>query len=323
MAKFIYMQNYLSLFPHIEPYATGSITEGCHEIYFEECGNPNGKPVVFLHGGPGGGGSEDVRRFFDPSLYRIIVFDQRGCGRSKPHGCLENNTTWDLVSDIEKIRTTLDIKKWMVFGGSWGSTLALAYSQAHPDSVSEMILRGIFMLRQKELDWFYQEGASKIFPDAWESFVAIIPHQKRTNLMVAYNEIFNGNDENLKLEAAINWSRWEAATSKLVQNNSLIDEFSDPYFALAFALIENHYFINKGFLDSEDQLIKGIEKIRHIPAKIIQGRYDVVCPMETAYEVYKEWPEATLEIAKTSGHSAFEKEIIHLLVSATNEFALN
>ena len=323
MAKFIYMQNYLSLFPHIEPYATGSITEGCHEIYFEECGNPNGKPVVFLHGGPGGGGSEDVRRFFDPSLYRIIVFDQRGCGRSKPHGCLENNTTWDLVSDIEKIRTTLDIKKWMVFGGSWGSTLALAYSQAYPDSVSEMILRGIFMLRQKELDWFYQEGASKIFPDAWESFVAIIPHQKRTNLMVAYNEIFNGNDENLKLEAAINWSRWEAATSKLVQNNSLIDEFSDPYFALAFALIENHYFINKGFLDSEDQLIKGIEKIRHIPAKIIQGRYDVVCPMETAYEVYKEWPEATLEIAKTSGHSAFEKEIIHLLVSATNEFALN
>ena len=323
MAKFTYMQKYLSLFPHIEPYSTGFVTEGCHEIYYEECGNPSGKPVVFLHGGPGGGGSEDVRRFFDPLLYRIIIFDQRGCGRSKPHGCLENNTTWDLVSDIEKIRSTLDIKEWMVFGGSWGSTLALAYSQAHPESVSEMILRGIFMLRQKELDWFYQEGASKIFPDAWENFIAIIPYHKRSNLMVAYNEIFNGNDENLKLEAAINWSRWEAATSKLVQNNSLIDEFSDPYFALAFALIENHYFINKGFLHSEDQLIKGIEKIRHIPAKIIQGRYDVVCPMETAYEVYKEWPEATLEIAKSSGHSAFEEEIIHLLVSATNEFARN
>jgi proline iminopeptidase len=323
MAKFIYMQKYLSLFPHIEPYSTGFVTEGFHEIYYEECGNPSGKPVVFLHGGPGGGGSEDVRRFFDPSLYRIIVFDQRGCGRSKPHGCLENNTTWDLVSDIEKIRSTLNIRKWMVFGGSWGSTLALAYSQTHPESVSEMILRGVFMLRQKELDWFYQEGASKIFPDDWESFVAIIPHQKRNNLMVAYNEIFNSNDEDLKLEAAVNWSRWEAATSKLVQNNSLMDEFSDPYFALAFALIENHYFINKGFLDSEDQLIKGIEKIRHIPAKIIQGRYDIVCPMETAYEVYKEWPEATLEIAKSSGHSAFEKEIIHLLVSATNEFARN
>ena len=317
------MQKYLSLFPHIEPYSTGFVTEGCHEIYYEECGNPSGKPVVFLHGGPGGGGSEDVRRFFDPSLYRIIVFDQRGCGRSKPHGCLENNTTWDLVSDIEKIRSTLNIRKWMVFGGSWGSTLALAYSQTHPESVSEMILRGVFMLRQKELDWFYQEGASKIFPDDWENFVAIIPHQKRNNLMVAYNEIFNSNDEDLKLEAAVNWSRWEAATSKLVQNNSLMDEFSDPYFALAFALIENHYFINKGFLDSEDQLIKGIEKIRHIPAKIIQGRYDIVCPMETAYEVYKEWPEATLEIAKSSGHSAFEKEIIHLLVSATNEFARN
>ena len=323
MAKFIYMQKYLSLFPHLEPYSTGFVTEGCHEIYYEECGNPSGKPVVFLHGGPGGGGSEDVRRFFDPSLYRIIVFDQRGCGRSKPHGCLENNTTWDLVSDIEKIRSTLNIRKWMVFGGSWGSTLALAYSQTHPESVSEMILRGVFMLRQKELDWFYQEGASKIFPDDWESFVAIIPHQKRNNLMVAYNEIFNSNDEDLKLMAAVNWSRWEAATSKLVQNNSLMDEFSDPYFALAFALIENHYFINKGFLDSEDQLIKGIEKIRHIPAKIIQGRYDIVCPMETAYEVYKEWPEATLEIAKSSGHSAFEKEIIHLLVSATNEFARN
>jgi proline iminopeptidase len=323
MAKFIYMQKYLSLFPHIEPYSTGFVTEGCHEIYYEECGNPSGKPVVFLHGGPGGGGSEDVRRFFDPSLYRIIVFDQRGCGRSKPHGCLENNTTWDLVSDIEKIRSTLNIRKWMVFGGSWGSTLALAYSQTHPESVSEMILRGVFMLRQKELDWFYQEGASKIFPDDWDSFIAIIPHQKRNNLMVAYNEIFNSNDEDLKLEAAVNWSRWEAATSKLVQNNSLMDEFSDPYFALAFALIENHYFINKGFLDSEDQLIKGIEKIRHIPAKIIQGRYDIVCPMETAYEVYKEWPEATLEIAKSSGHSAFEKEIIHLLVSATNEFARN
>jgi proline iminopeptidase len=323
MAKFIYMQKYLSLFPHIEPYSTGFVTEGFHEIYYEECGNPSGKPVVFLHGGPGGGGSEDVRRFFDPSLYRIIVFDQRGCGRSKPHGCLENNTTWDLVSDIEKIRSTLNIRKWMVFGGSWGSTLALAYSQTHPESVSEMILRGVFMLRQKELDWFYQEGASKIFPDDWDSFIAIIPHQKRNNLMVAYNEIFNSNNEDLKLEAAVNWSRWEAATSKLVQNNSLMDEFSDPYFALAFALIENHYFINKGFLDSEDQLIKGIEKIRHIPAKIIQGRYDIVCPMETAYEVHKEWPEAKLEIAKSSGHSAFEREIIHLLVSATNEFARN
>lgn len=317
------MQKYLSLFPHIEPYSTGFVTEGFHEIYYEECGNPSGKPVVFLHGGPGGGGSEDVRRFFDPSLYRIIVFDQRGCGRSKPHGCLENNTTWDLVSDIEKIRSTLNIRKWMVFGGSWGSTLALAYSQTHPESVSEMILRGVFMLRQKELDWFYQEGASKIFPDDWDSFIAIIPHQKRNNLMVAYNEIFNSNNEDLKLEAAVNWSRWEAATSKLVQNNSLMDEFSDPYFALAFALIENHYFINKGFLDSEDQLIKGIEKIRHIPAKIIQGRYDIVCPMETAYEVHKEWPEAKLEIAKSSGHSAFEREIIHLLVSATNEFARN
>jgi len=317
------MTNKLSLFPHIEPFNTGYLKCSEHNIYYEECGNKNGKPVVFLHGGPGGGGSKDVRRFFDPKYYRIVVLDQRGCGRSTPHGCLTNNTTWDLVSDIEKLRQQLGINKWMVFGGSWGSTLALAYSQLHPSSVSEIVIRGIFMLQQYELDWFYQEGASKIFPDEWQKFIEVIDKNKRSNLMKAYNEIFNGSDEEAKLNAALAWSRWEASTSKLIKNDSLIDEFSNAHFALAFALIENHYFVNKGFLEYEEQLLDGIEKIRDIPAVIIQGRYDMVCPMETAYEVSRRWPEAIFEIAKDSGHSAFEKEIVHLLVSATNKFAQN
>jgi proline iminopeptidase len=317
------MDNKLKLFPRIEPFNTGYLSYSEHNIYYEECGNANGKPVVFLHGGPGGGGSEDVRRFFDPAHYRIIVFDQRGCGRSTPHGCLTNNTTWDLVSDIDKLRQELGITKWMVFGGSWGSTLALAYSQSHPSSVSEIVIRGIFMLQQHELDWFYQEGASKLFPDEWQKFIDVIEDSKRGNLMKAYNEIFNGSDEKARLSAAVAWSRWEASTSKLVKNDSLMNEFSNPHFALAFALIENHYFMNKGFLEHEKQLLDGIEKIRNIPAVIVQGRYDVVCPMETAYEVSKRWPEASFEIAQNSGHSAFEKEIVHLLVSATNKFAHN
>ena len=317
------MDKQLKLFPRIEPFNKGYLSCSEHNIYYEECGNANGKPVVFLHGGPGGGGSEDVRRFFDPVYYRIIVFDQRGCGRSTPHGCLTNNTTWDLVSDIDKLRQELGIAKWMVFGGSWGSTLALAYSQSHPSSVSEIVIRGIFMLQQHELDWFYQEGASKLFPDEWQKFIDVIEDSKRGNLMKAYNEIFNGSDEKAKLSAAVAWSRWEASTSKLVKNDSLMDEFSNPHFALAFALIENHYFMNKGFLEHEKQLLDGIEKIRNIPAVIVQGRYDVVCPMETAYEVSKRWPEASFEIAQNSGHSAFEKEIVHLLVSATNKFAHN
>jgi len=321
VAKLAYMHEVLTLYPHIEPYNTGFMNLDGHEIYYEECGNQEGKPVIFLHGGPGGGGSEDVRRFFDPAIYRIVVFDQRGCGRSRPHGSLIKNTTWYLVEDIEKLKTLLGIKRWMVFGGSWGSTLALAYAQSYPDSVSEIIIRGIFMLRQKELDWFYQEGASKIFPDEWTKFISVIPEEKRDNLMVAYNEIFNGSDAKAKLNAAVEWSRWEASTSKLIKNDSLLDEFSDSHFALAFALIENHFFINKGFLDYENQLLDGIEKIRHIPAAIIQGRYDVVCPMETAFEVSERWPEAKFQIANNSGHSAFEQEIIHLLVSATKEFS--
>ena len=315
------MSDYLKLFPPIEPYETNFISVDGHEIYFEQCGNPEGKPAVFLHGGPGGGGSTSVRRFFDPDIYRIIVFDQRGCGRSKPHACLEKNTTWDLVSDIELIRERLQIKQWLVFGGSWGSTLALAYAQSHPDAVSEMILRGIFMLRKKELDWFYQNGASNIFPDAWEKFIEPIEKSKRDDLISAYYEIFNGKDEDKKIEAAIAWSRWEGSTVNLSYNPEMADSFSEPEFALAFALIENHYFINKGFLSHEQQLIDNINIIRNIPATIIQGRYDVCTPISTAWELHKNWPEAELIITPFSGHSAFEKEITHELILATNKFA--
>ena len=317
------MENQLNLYPKIKPYDSGFLNVDEHQVYFEQCGNPKGKPAVFLHGGPGGGGSEDVRRFFNPAIYRIVIFDQRGCGRSKPHGCLENNTTWDLVSDIENLRNKLGIEKWLVFGGSWGSTLSLAYAQAHPGSVSELVLRGIFLLRKEELHWFYQDGASRIFPEAWSGFLEIIDEDKRDNLMSAYHKIFVSDDKQKRLIAAIAWSRWEAATSSLSYKPSLVEEFSDPEFALAFALIENHYFINKGWFETENQLIENIDKIRSIPSVIVQGRYDVVCPMKTAWELSEAWPEAEMIIAPSSGHTAFEKEITHALISATNKFGKN
>ena len=316
------MSEVFSLYPPIEPFNSGYMERDEHQIYYEQCGNPNGKPAVFLHGGPGGGGSIAVRRFFNPEKYNIVIFDQRGCGRSKPHGCLENNTTWDLVDDIEALKNMLEINNWLVFGGSWGSTLSLAYSQTYPKSVSEMVLRGIFMLRKKELDWFYQEGASNIFPDAWEKFLEPIDIDQRNNLMAAYYKIFKSDDEEKKLSAAIAWSRWEGSTSSLSYNPDMANSFSDPRFALAFALIENHYFVNKGFLEHENQLIEtGIDIIRHIPTTIVQGRYDIVCPMATAWELSKNWPEAKLIIAPSSGHTAFEKEITHELIKATNEYA--
>lgn len=318
------MNQLLSLFPPLEPFNFGFMEKDNHRIYYEQCGNPDGKPAVFLHGGPGGGGSTQVRRFFDPDKYHIVIFDQRGCGRSLPHGCLENNTTWDLVEDIENLKVKLGIKQWLVFGGSWGSTLALAYSQTYPDSVSEMVLRGIFMLRKKELDWFYQYGASNIFPEAWQKFIEPIEHNERDDLMAAYHKIFLSNNEEKKLNAAIAWSRWEGSTSSLSYNPDMANSFSDPKFALAFALIENHYFVNKGFLEHENQLIEsGINIIRDIPTVIVQGRYDIVCPISTAWELSQNWPEAELIVAPSSGHSAFETEITHELIKANLEFAQN
>ena len=310
-----------SLYPHLEPFEINFLEIDDHKIYYEESGNPNGKPAIFVHGGPGGGGSTEVRRFFNPELYKIIVFDQRGCGRSKPHASLKDNTTWHLVSDMEKIREKLGIERWLVFGGSWGSTLSLAYAQAHPTRVSELVLRGIFMLRKKELDWFYQEGASKIFPEPWQEFLEPIEDDKRDNLMDAYREIFYGEDQEKKLQAAVAWSKWEAATSSLLISKSRVDEFQDPEFALAFAMIENHYFINKGFFEDENQLLENLDVIRHIPAVIVQGRYDVVCPMESAWELASKWPEAEFIVTPNSGHSAFEKENIAALVDATDKFA--
>ena len=316
------MSEIFTLFPPIEPFNSGFMERDGHQIYYEQCGNPNGKPAVFLHGGPGGGGSTTVRRFFDPKKYHIVIFDQRGCGRSKPHGCLEKNTTWDLVEDIETLKKILGFKKWLVFGGSWGSTLSLAYSQTYPASVSEMVLRGIFMLRKKELDWFYQEGASNIFPEAWEKFLEPIDENQRDDLMSAYHKIFKSDNEEKKLAAAIAWSRWEGSTSSLSYNPDMANSFSNPQFALAFALIENHYFVNKGFLEHENQLIEsGIDIIRNIPTTIVQGRYDIVCPMTTAWELSKNWPEAKLIVAPSSGHTAFEKEITHELIKATNGYA--
>ena len=308
------------LFPAIEPYDTGFLKKGKHKIYYEQCGNPKGKPAIFLHGGPGGGCGTLSRRFFNPKKYRIILFDQRGCGRSKPHTCLEDNTTWHLIDDIESIREILDIKKWLVFGGSWGSTLALAYAQKHPKNVSQLVLRGIFMLRQKELQWFYQYGASEMYPEAWQGFLKEIPENERDNLIEAYRKIFYGDDEEKKLSAAKAWSKWEASCSFINYNPDAVKDSLNAEFALAFALIENHYFVNKGFLDNENQLLENIDIIRNIPAVIIQGRYDVVCPPTTAYELHSKWPESELVIAPFSGHSAFEKEITHELIKATNKF---
>ncbi|MEC8497785.1 MAG: prolyl aminopeptidase [Pseudomonadota bacterium] len=308
------------LFPAIEPYDTGFLKKGKHKIYYEQCGNPKGKPAIFLHGGPGGGCGSLSRRFFNPKKYRIILFDQRGCGRSKPHTCLEDNTTWHLIEDIESIREILDIKKWLVFGGSWGSTLALAYAQKHPKNVSQLVLRGIFMLRQKELQWFYQYGASEMYPEAWQGFLKEIPENERDNLIEAYRKIFYGYDEENKLYAAKAWSKWEASCSFINYNPEAVKDSLNAEFALAFALIENHYFVNKGFLDNENQLLENIDVIRNIPAVIIQGRYDVVCPPATAYELHSKWPESELVIAPFSGHSAFEKEITHELIKATNKF---
>ena len=320
MCRMSFFKKRNKLFPPVEPYDTGFLKKGKHEIYYEQCGNPKGKPAVFLHGGPGGGCGSLSRRFFNPKKYRIILFDQRGCGRSKPHTCLEDNTTWHLIDDIESIRERLDIKKWLVFGGSWGSTLAIAYAQKYPKNVSQLVLRGIFMLRQKELQWFYQYDASEIYPEAWQGFLEEIPKDQRDNLIEAYRKIFYGDDEEKKLSAAKAWSKWEASCSFINYNPDAVREFINAEFALAFALIENHYFVNKGFLENENQLLNNVDIIRNIPAIIIQGRYDVVCPPTTAYELHSQWPESELVIAPFSGHSAFEKEITHELIKATNKF---
>lgn len=311
-----------ALYPAIEPNHVDTLPEqDGHTVYYETSGNPAGKPVLFVHGGPGGATQPLYRRFFDPAKYHIVLFDQRGCGRSTPHACLDHNTTWDLVADMERLRERLGIDRWMLFGGSWGSTLSLAYAQAHPERVTELVLRGIFLLRQRELDWFYEGGASRIFPDAWADYVSVIPEDERARLVPAFHRRLTGDDAQEQLRVARAWSGYEGALSKLIPSENLKAHYTDDMQALAMARIECHYFVNKGFLKSENQLLDGVDAIRHIPSVIVHGRYDVVCPVETAWDLHQRWPEADLRIVPDAGHSATEPGIISELVAATDRFA--
>lgn len=308
------------LYPEIEPRETFTLDVGDgHLVYGEESGNPDGKAVIVLHGGPGGGSSPKQRRFFDPDAYRIVLMDQRGCGRSTPHASVEHNTTWNLVHDAELLRTRLGIDRWMLFGGSWGSALALAYAQSHPDVVTELVLRGIFLLRRSELEFLYQDGASHVFPDAWEDYVAPIPPEERNDLIAAYHRRLTGGDPDEQLRCAHAWSAWERACSYLAPPDDEPESGSGPETdaeVLAFARIEAHYFVNRGFLEPETQLLDHVDRIRHIPCIIVQGRYDVVCPMRSAWDLHRAWPEAELVVNARAGHSMYDPENTSTLVEA-------
>jgi len=312
------------LYPVREPFNSGLLrVSETHEIYYEESGNPHGKPALFLHGGPGGGTDPKMRGFFDPRRYRIVLLDQRSCGKSRPHGSLVDNTTWHLVADLEALRLHLGIERWLVFGGSWGSTLGLAYAETHPQSVTELVLRGIFLLRRWELDWFYQSpsGAGALYPDLWERYIEPIPEAERSGLIAAYYRKLTSDDPQELLRAARAWSIWEGATSFLRLNPEYTAKFEEAAYAAAFARIECHYFINRGFMRRDSQLLEDVGRIRHIPAVIVQGRYDVICPMKSAWDLHRAWPEADLRIVADAGHSAFERGNLHELISATDRFA--
>lgn len=310
-----------TLYPPIDANRSGTLAVSpVHTLYWEESGNPQGIPAVFVHGGPGGGCSDWQRRFFDPAAYRIILFDQRGCGRSTPHANLEDNTTWHLVADMEALRLHLGIDTWVVFGGSWGSTLALAYAEAHPDRVKALILRGIFLLRRAELLWFYQEGASWIYPDAWEGYLEPIPQVERGDLMSAYYRRLTSPDRLVQLEAARAWSVWEGSTSRLYPDTEMMQHYSEEDFALAFARIEAHYFVHGAWFRSDTQLLDDAHRLSDIPGVIVQGRYDVVCPARSAWDLHRAWPTAQLEIIADAGHAALEPGIVDALVRATDRF---
>jgi len=312
------------LYPEIEPYETGYMpTEGKHQIYYEQSGNPQGIPVVVVHGGPGGGTSPNLRGYFNPQAYRIILFDQRGCGQSRPHASedlsLEDNTTWHLVADMEALRKRLGIEKWVVFGGSWGSTLSLTYAIRHPERVSALILRGIFLVRQSELDWFYQGGAGNLFPDVWERFVAPIPEAERGDMLNAYLKRLNGDDAEERTRCALAWAGWEGDTLSIEGPTDAPTKFTDPAFAVAFARIESWYFKNGGFFDTPDWILENVGNIRHIPGWIVQGRYDVVTPMTSAWDLHRVWPEARFNLVKKAGHSSSDPGILSGLVAAADE----
>ncbi|WP_174247435.1 prolyl aminopeptidase [Methylocapsa sp. S129] len=310
-----------TLYPPIEPYETGMLDVGDgHSIYYERSGRPGGKPAVFLHGGPGGGISPDHRRLFDPNLYDVLLFDQRGCGRSTPHANLEANTTWHLVADIERLRELVKVEKWLVFGGSWGSTLALAYAETHPSRVSELVLRGIYTLTKAELAWYYQFGVSEMFPDKWERFQAPIPEAERGDMMGAYRKRLTSDDPAIQIEAAKAWSVWEGETITLLPNPEFSAEHGDEHFALAFARIENHYFVHDGWLE-EGQLLRDAGKLHGIPGAIVHGRYDMPCPARYAYALHKAWPDADFHLIEGAGHAYSEPGILDQLMRATDRFA--
>ncbi len=316
-------QSLRTLYPEIEPYETGRLkVSPVHELYYEQCGNPQGKPVVFLHGGPGAGLVSDYRRFFDPQVYRVILFDQRGSGQSTPHASLEDNTTWHLIADIETLRAHVSVDRWLVFGGSWGSTLALAYAETHPERVLGIVLRGIFLGRPDETKWFYEDsrGASAIFPDGWEDFVRIIPENERSDMISAYYRRLTSDDKEVRSEAARAWSIWESSALRLLPDPELVDEFSEPDKAAALARIECHYFMNDCFFETDNYLIENVGRIRNIPAVIVQGRYDIICPVTSAWELHRAWPEAAFTIIPDAGHATSEPGITDALVTATDSF---
>ncbi len=306
------------LYPEIQPYVNHSLeVEPPHCLHLEECGNPEGLPVLFVHGGPGGGCEPYHRRFFDPDRYRIILFDQRGCGRSTPHASLQANTTQALVADMEAIREHLGIERWLLFGGSWGSTLSLVYAETHPQRVLGMVLRGIFLCRPHEIQWFYQEGAGRLFPEQWQEYLAPVAEAERGDMLGAYQRLLNGDDELQRMAAAKAWSLWEGRTSTLRPSKAVEEHFADPYTALAMARIENHYFMHDSFLEP-DQILRDAERLQGIPGCIVQGRYDVVCPAESAWQLHRAWPGSRLEMIDDAGHSASEPGTIDALVRATD-----
>jgi proline iminopeptidase len=310
------------VFPPIDPYRTGRLqVSDLHRIYFEECGNPNGKPALFIHGGPGGGIEPAHRQLFDPARYRIVLFDQRGCGQSTPHAELRDNTTWDLVADMERLRCHLDIESWMLFGGSWGSTLALAYATRHADRISQLVLRGIFLLRQEEIDWFYQDGAGRFFPKEWAAYCAPIPQGERSDMVRAYHRRLTSDDAAARQQAAKAWSVWEASTSTLRPSAAKVAQASEDDFADAFARIECHYFLNRGFFPQDGFLLHEAARYRHLPAAIVQGRYDMVCPIKSAWDLSQAWPRADMSVIEDAGHAYSEQGTLAALIAATNRFA--
>lgn len=311
----------LSLYAPLDLFNEGFLeTVDGHEIYFAECGNPAGAPAVIVHGGPGGGSNPTMRRFHDPRHYRIVLFDQRGCGRSLPNAAIENNTTWDLVEDMERLRQHLGIAQWQLFGGSWGSTLALAYAITYPERVSALVLRGIFLLRQSELAWFYQDGASHLFPEAWQAFEQIIPEDERDDMIGAYYRRLTHPDPAVHMTAAEAWSVWEGTTLSLVEDPARVRAFAHPAYALAFARIESHYFVHRGFFAEDGALLKLANRLEALPGVIVHGRYDVVTPVRSAWDLKRAWPRAELRIVPDAGHAMTEPGIIHELVRATMEF---